>query len=70
MENTINIAKNIRKEIKRLVALEKEREQIIADVFPDMAIMRSDKDIMREVEVKVSQQIAESFKKELGEKLG
>ena len=70
MENTINIAKNIRKEIKRLVALEKEREQIIADVFPGMAIMRSDKDIMREVEVKVSQQIAESFKKELGEKLG
>ena len=70
MDKSINLVKNIRREVNRLVALEKEREQIIADVFPSMAIMRADKEIMKEVEIKVAQQIAKSIEKDLGEILG
>tara|TARA_R100000008_G_C3541125_1_gene144813 strand:- start:671 stop:859 length:189 start_codon:yes stop_codon:yes gene_type:complete len=60
----------MRSEINRLVSIEKEREQNIAEVFPGMAMKLSDEDIYLEVEAKVLEKFMGEVNKDLGDMFG
>jgi hypothetical protein len=70
MKKAINYARLLKREVKRLVALEKERELMIADYFPDMAMVISNADRNKEAEIQASKNLAKLIDEDLGEKLG
>tara|TARA_R110000765_G_C18541938_1_gene561073 strand:+ start:42 stop:263 length:222 start_codon:yes stop_codon:yes gene_type:complete len=62
------------RKLRKLIALEKEREAMIADYFPQFQRVLDDDEWARELEKKLAVQIekklTEIINKEVGEKLG
>jgi hypothetical protein len=70
MKKSINYARLLKREVKRLVALEKERELMIADYFPDMAMVISDADRYKAAEIQASKNLTKLIDEDLGEIIG